>query len=90
MEKRLIEVEAVVEAAETGMLGLAKRLVLIHLTIAVKVGPSLFIRQNLREKQKWGDGVGKGTVHPAQRHELVWCVRANVNAAIGRRISEDI
>lgn len=49
MEKRLIEVEAVVEAAETVMLRLAEGLVFIHLAVAVKVGPSLLVRQNLWE-----------------------------------------
>lgn len=47
MEERLIKVEAVVEAAETLMLRLAEGLVFIHLPIAVEVGPSLLIRQNL-------------------------------------------
>lgn len=47
MEKGLIKVEVVVETTETVMLGLAKRLVFIHLSIAVKVGPALFIGQNL-------------------------------------------
>lgn len=49
MEKRLIEVEAVVEAAEAVMLRLAEGLVFIHLPVAIKVGPSLLIRQNLWE-----------------------------------------
>lgn len=47
MEKRLIKVEAVVEAAETVMLGMAGVLVFIHLPVTVEVGPSLHIRQNL-------------------------------------------
>lgn len=43
MEEGLIEMEAVMEAAETLMLCLAKLLVLIHLPVAVKVGSSLLI-----------------------------------------------
>ena len=49
MEERLIKVEAVAEASETVMLRLAEGLVFIHLPVAVKVGPSLLIRQNLGE-----------------------------------------
>ncbi len=49
MEERLIKVEAVVEVAETVMLRLAERLVFIHLPIAVEVGPSFLIGQNLGE-----------------------------------------
>lgn len=51
MEKRLIKVEAVLEAAETWMLRLSKGLVFIHLPVAVKVGPSLLIGQDLRGKR---------------------------------------
>lgn len=47
MEEGLIKVEAVVKATETLMLGLAEGLVFIHLPVAVEVGPSLLIRQNL-------------------------------------------
>lgn len=49
MEEGLIKVEAVVKATETLMLGLAKGLVFVHLPVAIEVGPSLLIRQNLRE-----------------------------------------
>lgn len=49
MEEGLIKVEAVVKATETLMLGLAEGLVFIHLPVAVEVGPSLLIRQNLWE-----------------------------------------
>lgn len=59
LEKRLIKVKAVLEAAETVMLWLAEGLVFIHLAIVVKVGPSLLIRQNLcakeNERHKWED-----------------------------------
>ncbi len=47
MEKRLVKVEAAVEAAETLMLRLAEGLVFVHLPIAVEVGPSLLVRQDL-------------------------------------------
>lgn len=50
MEERLIKVEVIVEVAETVMLWLAKGLAFIHLPIAVKVGPSLLIWQNLWER----------------------------------------
>lgn len=76
MEKGLIKVETVVEAAETVMLWLAKGLVIIHLPIAVKVGPPLFIGQNLcaREKgrQKWEEGIIK------QRETLIQKVKHTV------------
>lgn len=43
MKKRLIEVKAVVEAAETVMVRMATGLVFVHLPVAVKVGPSLLV-----------------------------------------------
>ena len=49
MEKGLIEVEAILESTKTVILRVASWLVFIHLPVAVKVGPSLLIRQNLRE-----------------------------------------
>lgn len=50
MEERLVKVETVMEAAVALVLGVTEGLVLIHLSVTVKVGPSLFIRQNL---QRW-------------------------------------
>lgn len=47
MEKGLVKDEAAVEATEAVMVRLPSVLVFIHLPITVKVGPSLFIRQNL-------------------------------------------
>lgn len=48
MEERLVKVETVMEAAVALVLGVTEGLVLIHLSVTVKVGPSLFIRQNLQ------------------------------------------
>lgn len=54
MEKGLVKVEIVVEATETMMLGLSKRLVFIHLSVAVKVGPTFFVGQNLQDTEETG------------------------------------
>jgi len=44
VEEGLIKVEAVLEALEALLLlGVAERLVVLHLAIAVEIGPSLFI-----------------------------------------------
>lgn len=48
MKKGLIEVKAVVEAAETVMVRMSAGLVFVHLPVAVKVGPSLLVGQNLK------------------------------------------
>lgn len=49
MEKRLIEVKAVVEAMETVVVRMACGLLFVHLSITVKVGPSLLVGQNLKK-----------------------------------------
>lgn len=49
MEKRLIKVKAVMEAIETVVVWMAGSLLFVHLSVPVKVGPSLLVGQNLKK-----------------------------------------